>query len=130
MLLWNQLLAGHFSVPPVSPVWLPVQAQCGCRCKPSSELHAWRCCPLAGYCDDVYGMCWCDASSKYGWKGLANGTARFSARPLGDACHPSTDKLGMPLDWGAKRYNELYGDQGWCDADVPTWHGRWALGLA
>jgi hypothetical protein len=78
----------------------------------------------AGYCDDVYGMCWCDASSKYGWKGMANGTARPSARPLGDSCHPSTDKAGVALDWGSKRYDELYGTTGWCDADKPTWHGR------
>lgn len=84
----------------------------------------------AGYCDDVYGMCWCDASSKFGWKGMANGTARPSARPLGDSCHPSTDKAGVALDWGAKRYDELYGAQGWCDADKPTWHGRWAAGTS
>jgi hypothetical protein len=32
-------------------------------------------------------------------------------------CNPKNDKEGNPVHWGAVEYSDLFGPDGWCNAD-------------
>ncbi len=38
--------------------------------------------------------------------------------PLPQGCNPKNDKDGNPVHWGAVDYKDLFGPEGWCNADM------------
>ncbi|PNH01148.1 putative glucuronoxylan glucuronosyltransferase F8H, partial [Tetrabaena socialis] len=75
-------------------------------------------------CDDDNSMCYCPPETKFGRReapaGSPPGTPPLQrGRPM-YWCQPSSDKEGHKVMWGAVKYEDLYGDNGWCNADVPN----------
>ncbi|KAG2424765.1 hypothetical protein HXX76_014189 [Chlamydomonas incerta] len=80
----------------------------------------------AGLCDDDDSMCYCPPETKFGRQLAPAGSAPGAAplkigRPM-YWCQPSTDKEGAKVSWGAVRYEDLYGPNGWCNGEVPSFH--------
>ena len=86
-------------------------------------------CRCGGICDDDTGMCFCDnlGGSKYARipppEGSSPGTPLIQeGRPLPFPCSfPANDSQGNKA-WGYVPYQDIYGPQGWCVADVPEVH--------
>ncbi|KXZ50749.1 hypothetical protein GPECTOR_15g434 [Gonium pectorale] len=77
-----------------------------------------------GVCDDDIAMCYCPPDTKFGRKeapaGSAPGTPPLQpGRPL-FMCTPGTDKDGKKVEWGGTPYADMFGPEGWCNADKPT----------
>ncbi|GIL48810.1 hypothetical protein Vafri_5227 [Volvox africanus] len=88
------------------------------------EFTEWSHSRCAGICDDDIAMCYCPPETKYGRieapHGAPPGTPPVRAgRPL-YWCQPSTDESGNKVMWGAVKYEDLFGREGWCNADVPS----------
>ncbi|PNH08225.1 hypothetical protein TSOC_005205 [Tetrabaena socialis] len=88
----------------------------------------------AGICDDDNSMCYCPPETKFGRREAPAGSPPGSpplqrGRPM-YWCQPSSDKEGNKVMWGAVKYEDLYGDNGWCNADVPNFMCpcRWGRG--
>ncbi|KXZ50759.1 hypothetical protein GPECTOR_15g444 [Gonium pectorale] len=80
----------------------------------------------AGICNDDDSMCFCPPETKFGRidapAGSPPGTPPVRrGRPL-YWCQPSTDEHGTKVMWGAVKYEDLFGPQGWCNADIPSFH--------
>ncbi|KAG2488200.1 hypothetical protein HYH03_013194 [Edaphochlamys debaryana] len=78
----------------------------------------------AGICDDTNSMCYCPPETKFGRIEAPPGSPPGSppnktGRPM-YWCQPATDKEGKKVKWGAVPYENLYGPNGWCNAEVPV----------
>ena len=65
----------------------------GCATRPSAQVTRLGPRPV-GYCDDVYGTCWCDSRSKYGRR---NHKASYNSRNLGRPLAGGPLLLAEPL---------------------------------
>ncbi|EFN55367.1 hypothetical protein CHLNCDRAFT_52572 [Chlorella variabilis] len=83
-----------------------------------------RCAQL---CDEDIGYCFCNSTMKYGHE-LAPPDAppgtppTRRGRPLGFHCQPNKGPQGqgLPFGWGDKDPQDLWGPEGWCNADNPA----------
>jgi hypothetical protein len=77
----------------------------------------------SGQCDDDIGMCYCNSTSKYG-RIPADITdppttpPRQVGRPLGENCQPNLHPLGLDSAFGNRDPEDIYGVDGWCQADT------------
>ncbi|KAG2432503.1 hypothetical protein HXX76_008848 [Chlamydomonas incerta] len=88
------------------------------------NLSAWSHTRCAGVCDDDVAMCYCPADTKYGHREAPPGAKPGAppeqrGRPL-FMCNPNTDADGKKLWWGGTPYNDIFGPEGWCNADKPA----------
>ena len=87
-----------------------------------TKYHEWSHSRCAGVCDDDIAMCYCPPETRHGHiaapAGSPLGTPPIKVgRPL-YWCHPSTDEKGNEIKWGAVKYPDLFGPNGWCNADI------------
>jgi hypothetical protein len=87
-----------------------------------TKYHEWSHSRCAGVCDDDIAMCYCPPETKHGHiaapAGSPLGTPPIKVgRPL-YWCHPSSDEQGNEIKWGAVKYPDLFGPNGWCNADI------------
>ncbi|KAG2432501.1 hypothetical protein HXX76_008846 [Chlamydomonas incerta] len=87
------------------------------------NLTAWSHTRCAGVCDDDVAMCYCPADTKYGHREAPPGAKPGAppeqrGRPL-FMCTPGTDKDGKKVEWGGTPYEDIFGPEGWCNADKP-----------
>ncbi|GAX75781.1 hypothetical protein CEUSTIGMA_g3224.t1 [Chlamydomonas eustigma] len=78
----------------------------------------------AGICDEDIAMCYCPPETKYGHVLPPEGSPLGSSpmkigRPL-YWCQPSSDKNNNSIKWGTVPYPDLFGEHGWCNADVSS----------
>ncbi|GIL69673.1 hypothetical protein Vretifemale_506 [Volvox reticuliferus] len=88
------------------------------------NLTAWSHTRCAGVCDDDVAMCYCPPGTKYGRieapPGAALGTPPLQqGRPL-FMCTPGTDEAGRKVEWGGTPYQDIFGPEGWCNAEKPA----------
>ncbi|GLC75556.1 hypothetical protein PLESTF_001656500 [Pleodorina starrii] len=88
------------------------------------NLTAWSHTRCAGVCDDDIAMCYCPPETKYGRReappGSAPGTPpQQQGRPL-FMCTPGTDEQGRKVEWGGTPFADMFGPEGWCNADKPS----------
>ncbi|KAG1671014.1 hypothetical protein FOA52_014258 [Chlamydomonas sp. UWO 241] len=76
-----------------------------------------------GICDSDVARCFCDGKFKpvAAPPGSPPGTPPvFRGRPLGNhLCQPNDDGKGHALPWGQVPWADLYGPDGWCEAEDP-----------
>ncbi|KAG7674943.1 hypothetical protein Ndes2526A_g07692 [Nannochloris sp. 'desiccata'] len=83
------------------------------------DIATLRC---SGQCDDDIGMCYCNSTSKYG-RIPAEVTdppktpPRQVGRPLGESCQLNFHPSGLSSAFGDKDPEDIYGVDGWCQAD-------------
>lgn len=88
----------------------------------------WGVSKCEGYCDETIGACWCD-SGRYARVTGEQDASSFGAAPaqLGRPllrCWLYQDSKGLPVTWGngtVGKYREIYGKDGWCNADQPKY---------
>lgn len=80
----------------------------------------------AGYCDKDTGTCYCPSHTKYGRVPAAVGSLPGTppintGRQLSLHCQPRNDSDGTtaPASDSRPTYEQLFGPNGWCEADVP-----------
>jgi hypothetical protein len=84
------------------------------------DIHS-RC---AGECDEDIGMCFCPSNTTYGRKPAAvDAPAGIPplqrGRPMGIHCQPNVSPDGMNSSVGEMNYRDLFGSEGWCNAEAP-----------
>jgi hypothetical protein len=76
-----------------------------------------------GQCDDDIGMCYCNSTSKYGRipadiKDPPKTPPIQIGRQLGHDCQPNFHPNGLPSAFGDQNPEDIYGEDGWCQADT------------
>ena len=87
------------------------------------RIHS-RC---AGECDEDIGMCFCPSNTIYGRKPAAldapAGTPPLQrGRPMGMHCQPNKSPDGLNSTVGDTDPKDLFGPEGWCNAEAPGKH--------
>lgn len=78
----------------------------------------------AGYCDRDFGSCYCPKDTKYGriepQEGSLPGTRpKQRGRQLSLHCQPKNGTDGSRLSTREKTWDDIFGENGWCQADNP-----------
>lgn len=87
-----------------------------------TNYEEWSHSRCAGICDDDIAMCYCPPETRHGHI-MAPATAPLGSPPIKIGrplywCHPSTDANNNTIKWGAIKYPDLFGPDGWCNADI------------
>lgn len=78
----------------------------------------------AGHCDRDYGSCYCPKNTKYGRIEAPEGSPpgaspKQRGRQLSLHCQPKNGTDGSRLLTGEKTWDDIFGDNGWCQSDNP-----------
>ncbi|KAL4425009.1 hypothetical protein ABPG77_002894 [Micractinium sp. CCAP 211/92] len=78
----------------------------------------------AGFCDDTLAACFCPSNTTFGHipappdAPLDSRPVRMG-RPMDQFCQPNRLPDGRPTNWGTVEPEDLFGPEGWCNAEQP-----------